>query len=1777
MATIQHNAASAVYITIIMAIIVTLLPVSDVFTTNCNCKSCRSVTATAITATATVTGAASSDSVQATHTTAEADSVQVLYEIDWLVERSVEHTFKIWLRRHMQEVISTEQGFMDAELTSTLHTADSQLLQSVLPSTTTPKATATATLSTNTNPSRTRDSMVQLTTTFYVKSMVHLETYLATVGPDRKSNIMLLCGQTFGTTVSATSRIRNSNVIGQQSWLTVEAQQQTLHENKLKGIVPGPGAAVSKHHVPDLLGSSVKSNDRSRSRPSQPLASHKIHYYHDHGTHEARLREANALLSQEDCIARWPVSLDDPANRLSIFLGLNRTWQSNNFHEPIHLNHSVSMCCSVSSYRVSITCNSSRNTSGDAVTIVQDLQILFPDGAHTTTISSYLLSNLIQLQSLDLRHNRLASVPESISQLTQLETLDLASNQFSSLSDSIFTLTKLRQLYVQSNQLSSLPASIAHLTELRELYVDSNQLSYLPETISRLQKLQYLGASVNQLSFMPESIAQLTQLRSLDLSSNQLSHLPQSLSHLVHLQELYLNFNQLSSIPKSISQLVQLQKLYVNSNKLFTLPASISQLTQLQVLNGRRNQLSSLPDSFSQLTQLHTLEMSSNQLSSLPESLSQLAQLKHLYIRSNQLSALPISISQLSKLQELDAGSNQLQSLPELVTQLTQLQQLYVDFNQLSSLPESTGQLTQLQVLNMAHNRFVSLPESVSRMSQLQVLDVSSNQLQSLPDSISQLTQLQQLRVGMNQLSSLPTSIAHLTQLLKLDVSSNQLQSLPDSMSQLMQLQQLNVSSNQLAVLPEVTAQLTLLQVLDLSRNKLSLLPDSMAQLTRLQELYADHNQLASLPEWISQLDQLIILTMRWNKLTYLPASIASLAKLQILYVGSNNLSSLPDSVSQLSQLRFLNLSSNQLSSLPESFSMLTQLQKLYVDNNFFSALPAFVSQLEQLQVLEAGSNSIGSLPSSFANLKHLSRLGVQKNRLTYLPVDTLPTTSLQSLDVSQNLIRHLDSSIENASKLVFLNASHNQIESSFNWTAMNLNVLDMTNNSLETVPTANMLSGQPRFVYLAHNRLQDMILRMPAASTDVTGLHPRLRVLDLSFNKFGESDIACANCKRQPSSWHDLANALQHSNAELLNLTGNPGLYFGFRDSVPLCDADEAGSKTPSPAQTSCFTYGPEISTDAQSSANVAENVVVCESLYYVGSQAWGISAEFESTGTTPPSTSVRIDADPSIVAYDSCTLPAFAYPVFSQPQQLILSVPTSSPSASRRKQLTIPREWFGKSELAIPVAAPRCPDIGFEKNACGVYGADDANGASRTSINNWHCGLDGHDPRSYMCSRCFKEDGYIKDGARCRECSSSSAWVIPVLLIGGLFAYVVYIARFADATSYLSSTVLYHMQMVAFLSRGPVGWSKFVRDYFFSWVHASNVDTTSLGCLWPGASQSYQHTLVGSLCVPLVLCVIFTAVCGVLQSIKRWRTTQAVRAHNDWAVLMHEAVPENCTDYSNHHVTDPAAVGINGPDASFDKRHMSSPHQFSVHHLWWKLNLYALYILYAPLTLRIAQAFGSYTSTGQASEFLSARLAVDLEVEYGGSHWQQSILPLALLGGVVYVIGIPVLLFVAVHGHIGGVAASAGSFLTRVFQRNARLLHGAVSQSTLALWLLCSKGVLSILVGLTSHSSVVPMLFVVVLLLLMLVLVTRSSPFMHHDDNVRSYFSFSVLIATYAGAALLTDESSENVTASQHLALSWILVLGNAAALGWMLWTYLRKRYQRNSSVPIVHTVVS
>lgn len=101
----------------------------------------------------------------------------------------------------------------------------------------------------------------------------------------------------------------------------------------------------------------------------------------------------------------------------------------------------------------------------------------------------------------------------------------------------------LQTLNLRENKLQSLPNEINQLTNLRELLVGSNGLSQLPPSINTLQYLEHLDVSDNQLT--PQSLDVINcmpSLRILNLTGNRdLIRLPKTLATCDNLYDLLID------------------------------------------------------------------------------------------------------------------------------------------------------------------------------------------------------------------------------------------------------------------------------------------------------------------------------------------------------------------------------------------------------------------------------------------------------------------------------------------------------------------------------------------------------------------------------------------------------------------------------------------------------------------------------------------------------------------------------------------------------------------------------------------------------------------------------------------------------------------------------------------------------------------------------------------------------------------------------------------------------------------------------------------------------------------------------------------------------------------------------------------------------------------------------------------------------------------------------------------------------------------------------------
>ena len=82
-------------------------------------------------------------------------------------------------------------------------------------------------------------------------------------------------------------------------------------------------------------------------------------------------------------------------------------------------------------------------------------------------LSSYSLEELSNLQSLNLRNNKLESVPKELGNLINLQYLSLYNNKLESVPKELGNLINLQRLYLSNNNLESVPKEIRDIPGIR--------------------------------------------------------------------------------------------------------------------------------------------------------------------------------------------------------------------------------------------------------------------------------------------------------------------------------------------------------------------------------------------------------------------------------------------------------------------------------------------------------------------------------------------------------------------------------------------------------------------------------------------------------------------------------------------------------------------------------------------------------------------------------------------------------------------------------------------------------------------------------------------------------------------------------------------------------------------------------------------------------------------------------------------------------------------------------------------------------------------------------------------------------------------------------------------------------------------------------------------------------------------------------------------------------------------------------------------------------------
>uniref|UniRef100_A0AC11BJS0 Leucine rich repeat containing 40 n=1 Tax=Ovis aries TaxID=9940 RepID=A0AC11BJS0_SHEEP len=291
------------------------------------------------------------------------------------------------------------------------------------------------------------------------------------------------------------------------------------------------------------------------------------------------------------------------------------------------------------------------------------------------------LKHLNSILVLDLRDNKLKSVPDEITLLQSLERLDLSNNDISSLPCSLGRL-HLKFLALEGNPLRTIR---------REIINKGTQevLKYLRSKIKDDGPSQNDSVTETAMTLPSESrvnVHTILTLKMLDYSDKQTALIPDEVFDAVKsniITSINFSKNQLCEIPKRIVELKEMvSDVNLSYNKLSSISLELCTLQKLTFLDLRNNFLNSLPEEMESLTRLQTINLSFNRFKILPEVLYRIPTLETVLISNNQVGALdPQKMKTMENLITLDLQNNDLLQIPPELGNCVNLRTLLLDGN----------------------------------------------------------------------------------------------------------------------------------------------------------------------------------------------------------------------------------------------------------------------------------------------------------------------------------------------------------------------------------------------------------------------------------------------------------------------------------------------------------------------------------------------------------------------------------------------------------------------------------------------------------------------------------------------------------------------------------------------------------------------------------------------------------------------------------------------------------------------------------------------------------------------------------------------------------------------------------------------------------------------------------------------------------------------------------------------------------------------------------------
>jgi Leucine-rich repeat (LRR) protein len=252
-------------------------------------------------------------------------------------------------------------------------------------------------------------------------------------------------------------------------------------------------------------------------------------------------------------------------------------------------------------------------------------------------------------------------IMELVSRLIGLRTLNLRRNKLLSLPDSFQNLRAVEHLNLGSNYLGHVPGQIRGFSRLTYLHLGNNEIAELPPWMEDFARLEYLALHKHLRLRSVDALAGQKRLKTLNLYLVNLGRMPRFMYELTTLVSLTLwNVSDLSD---EIARLTNLEFFTdCGAPGLHRLPDGFTKLKKLRMTRLYQNQLEKLPDDFGDLENLEQVSLYQNRLSQLPHSMARLKKLAKLNLGWNSFETLPPWLSELPSLEWLGVFENPLRN-----------------------------------------------------------------------------------------------------------------------------------------------------------------------------------------------------------------------------------------------------------------------------------------------------------------------------------------------------------------------------------------------------------------------------------------------------------------------------------------------------------------------------------------------------------------------------------------------------------------------------------------------------------------------------------------------------------------------------------------------------------------------------------------------------------------------------------------------------------------------------------------------------------------------------------------------------------------------------------------------------------------------------------------------------------------------------------------------------------------------------------------------------------